>query len=77
MTTADRRLDAVTTGLTARERAILTIGIWNRSEEPEDRLLKYMPPEQKEEFERLVKAVENANDEFWSDCSLWCVDSAG
>jgi hypothetical protein len=72
MTTADRRLDAVTTGLTARERAILTIGIWNRSEEPEDRLIKYMPPEQKEEFERLVKAVENANDEFWSDCSLWC-----
>ena len=72
MTTADRRLDALTTGLTARERAILVIGLLHRAEEPDERLLKYMPPEQKDEFERVVRAVENANDEFWSDCGPWC-----
>jgi hypothetical protein len=72
VTTADRRLDVLTAGLTARERAILAIGCWIRGEEPDERLIKYMPPGQKEEFERLVTAVENANDEFWSDCSIWC-----
>ena len=72
MTTADRRLDAVTTGLTVRERALLALGYWHRDEEPDERLLKYMPPEQKDEFERLLNAVENANGQLYSDSSIWC-----
>src|SRR5450756_346106 len=72
MTTADRRLDALTTGLTVRERALLALGYWHRDEEPDERLLKYMPPEQKDEFERLLNAVDNANGQLYSDSSIWC-----
>jgi hypothetical protein len=72
VTSADRRLDALTTGLTVRERALLALGYWHRDEEPDERLLKYMPPEQKDEFERLLNAVENANGQLYSDSSIWC-----
>ena len=72
MTSADRRLDAVATGLTARERAIIAMACTNRDEQPDERLIKYMPPDQQQEFDRLVGAVERAVDEFYSNCILWC-----
>lgn len=72
MSAADRRLDAVADGLTARERAIIAISSSNRDEQPDERLIKYMPADQEDEFNRLVTAVEHAVDEFWSNCILWC-----
>jgi hypothetical protein len=72
MSTADRRLNAVADSLSARERAIIAISCSNRDEQPDERLTKYMPPDQQQEFDRLVGAVERAIDEFYSNCILWC-----
>jgi hypothetical protein len=64
MSGAAQRLQAVSLGLTARERATLLLRAWVDGREPDERLVKHMPAEQREECERTVRAVEDANNEF-------------
>jgi hypothetical protein len=61
----------IESGLTARERAILVLRAWRQREEPDERLRKYMPAEQREEFDRIVEAVEQANDHAYQAVAFW------
>lgn len=67
----DRKLDALTSVLTARQRAILRLRAWCADEEPDDRLIRLCPPQDKAEMDRIVRAVEHANGEANGALILW------
>lgn len=69
MTAPARRLEAVSTGLTARERALLILRAWLAGEDPDFRLRRYAPAEQKEELERVERAIDDWQQELHRD--LW------
>lgn len=79
MTVPEKRLDAATDALTARERAILILRPWIAGGEGDDRLRKHMPAEQKAEVARIEKAINEYNQYLFQTLSyvvewLWNAD---
>ncbi|MEO8538150.1 MAG: hypothetical protein ABI577_00300, partial [bacterium] len=63
MVAIDRRLDALTSELTARERAVLWLRAWRQGEKVDERVVRFCPPQDKPEMHRICAAVEHASDE--------------
>lgn len=61
MTSTEKRLDAMGSALTLRERLTLVTRAWLNGEEFDKRLMRHVPPEDKPEFDRLLKVVEETN----------------
>ena len=78
MTSTDKRLDAATAELTVRERLRLVMRAWLNGEPWDERLVRHVPPERREEYERLSSVVEDANLNLlrswpsnWSGSASW------
>jgi len=57
MSVAGKRLEAATSALTARERAILVLRPWLAGGDADDQLRRYAPADQKAEIERVETAI--------------------
>jgi hypothetical protein len=66
MVAVERRLGRLTSELTARERAVLCLRAWCEGEEADERVIRYCPPQDKTEMERIRRAVEHASIEAHS-----------
>lgn len=55
--TMDKRLDAITLALTAKERAILHLRAWKRGEAEDWRAAHLTSPDQEAEYSRLIELV--------------------
>ena len=61
MVVADRRLDLLTSELTGKQRAVLCLRAWCQGEKVDDRVVRYCPPADKPEMDRICEAVEEGN----------------
>jgi hypothetical protein len=71
VTSPRRRLDALTSTLGARERALFILRRWCAEEPWDTRLRDLMPEEQREEYDRITQAVEGASETFHGICAAW------
>ncbi|MEO6044371.1 MAG: hypothetical protein ABIQ47_10675 [Tepidiformaceae bacterium] len=70
MSTTEKRLDQAAEGLTARERATVVLKVWMDSGELDKRLTKNAPGDQRQECDRIVDAVGQANENLHHDCAF-------
>jgi len=61
MTSTEKRLESAGAALTVRERLTLVMRAWLNDEPWDERLVRHVPPEQREEYERLSSVVEDGN----------------
>lgn len=62
MVAVERKLDALTSALTSRQRAILVLSAWLRGETADERLYRFCPPADLAEFEAMRRAVNRGNE---------------
>ena len=61
MSTTEKRLDALGSVLTVRERLTLVMRGWLNDEQWDERLVRFIPPSDKQEYDELVRVIENTN----------------
>ena len=71
MTAFDHRLRDVMRDLSARERALLALRLWVAGEPFDQELIRSMPHDQREEYDRLVLRYEDANQQVGGYEAMW------
>jgi len=66
-----RRIDALTSSLGAKERALYILRRWCEDEPWDTRLRDLMPEDQRDEYERIARAVEGASNALIQLCGMW------